>query len=173
MLIENGEDAQAQGRLTLAGHALPVPPADQEDAAQRYFRRFPHAQEYRQAHDFDLYRIEPVRVRYIGGFGQIHWLEPREVCLPNPFSAAVEGGMAAHMNEDHADALRNYCRMFGVEADRETPRLAAVDREGFDLMVGKRLLRIEFDAPVQSPDEVRKAMVALALRAREVGLQPA
>jgi len=165
-LIEAGDDIQASGRLTLVGDAKPVPEEEGEAVAARYFRRFPQATAYRQAHDFHFYRIELVLLRYIGGFGRIHWLAPQALCLPNPFAEAVEARMIAHMNADHGDALRNYCRLYGVEPGEATPRLAGIDGEGFDLMLGSRLLRIDFETPVATAEEVRAAMVALARRAQ-------
>ena len=168
-LTQGGDDVQAEGRITLVADAQRVPPADETDLAARYFRRFPHARNYRRAHDFSFYRLLPRRVRYIGGFGRIHWLETAEVCTPSPFSASEEGGMTAHMNDDHADAIRAYCRLAGASVNGETPELAAIDGEGFDIRLGKRLLRMDFDQPVSTPKDVRLAMVALVKRAREAG----
>jgi len=167
ILMEDADDAQEAARLTVLGHARRVAAHEEAGAADRYFRRFPHAAEYHRAHDFTFYAIEPARLRFIGGFAQIHWLEPAAVCRANPFRGKVEEGMATHMNQDHASALRDYCRLYGIEPAAD-PRLAGIDAEGFDLMVGKRLVRIEFDAPVASPDEVRKAMVAMVMKAREL-----
>lgn len=168
ILTEGGDDAQENGRLTLLGHARRVASADEPAVADRFFGRFPHAIEYRRAHDFNFYVIEPIRIRFIGGFGQIHWLEPSAVCRQNPFASQAEKGMISHMNRDHAAALRDYCRIFDVDTGSDTPRLSGIDGEGFDLMLGKRLVRIDFDAPVSSADEVRKAMVALVMCAREL-----
>lgn len=69
------EDPQAHGRVTVMGKASIVDDAE-DDPFQRYFQRFPEAKSYKNAHGFNLFRIEPVRVRYIGGFGKIFWLEP-------------------------------------------------------------------------------------------------
>lgn len=164
-LIEGGEDIQASGRLTLVGNAVKLE-SGIDDVAERYYRRFPHAVDYQRAHDFAFYRIEPVRARYIGGFGRIHWVGAEAICRANPFAAPAEAGMIAHMNADHVDAMRDYCRLQGVDPGASVPRLAAVDGEGFDLMLDKRLLRIDFDTPVATAAEVRAAMVALARRAR-------
>jgi putative heme iron utilization protein len=165
-LIEGGDDIQASGRLTVVGRALPVED-DVDDVATRFYRRFPHATDYQRAHDFAFYRIEPVRARYIGGFGRIHWVDADALCRPNPFDAATEAGMINHMNADHVDAMRDYCRLFGVAPGKDAPRMSGVDADGFDLMLDKRLLRIDFDTPVSTGGEVRAAMVELARRARE------
>jgi heme iron utilization protein len=164
-VIEGGDDIQASGRLTIVSNAAKVED-DIEDVAERYYRRFPHAIDYHSAHDFAFYRLEPVKARYIGGFGRIHWVGAEALCLRNPFDAAAERGMVAHMNADHADAVRDYCRLQGVATDGQAPQLSAIDAEGFDVMLDKRLLRIDFDTPVAAPGDVRKAMVELARRAR-------
>jgi heme iron utilization protein len=62
--------------------------------------------------------------------------------------------------------VRDYCRLQGVATDGQAPQLSAIDAEGFDVMLDKRLLRIDFDTPVAAPGDVRKAMVELARRAR-------
>lgn len=166
-LIEGGDDIQASGRLTLVGNAVKIE-TGVDEIAERYYRRFPHAVDYQRAHDFAFYRIEPVKARYIGGFGRIHWVGAEAICRANPFEPPAEAGMIAHMNADHVDAMRDYCRHFGVDPGDTVPRLTAVDGEGFDLMLGKRLLRIDFDTPVATAADVRAAMVALARRARAV-----
>ncbi|MEQ1438542.1 DUF2470 domain-containing protein [Fontimonas sp. SYSU GA230001] len=166
-LIEGGDDIQAAGRLTLVGNVVPVTD-NLAETAERYYRRFPHAIDYHRAHDFAFYRIEPVKLRYIGGFGKIHWLNADELCVVNPFPSGVEASMIEHMNSDHASALIGYCRLHGIEPRGLQPRLSAIDSEGFDLMLDKRLLRIAFEHPVRSAGEVRSAMVALALHARDL-----
>lgn len=164
-LIEGGDDIQASGRVTIVGNAVKVED-EVDDVAERFYRRFPHAIDYHRAHDFAFYRIEPVKARYIGGFGKIHWVGSDAIARPNPFEALAETGMIEHMNADHADAMRDYCRLFGFDPGATVPRMSAVDGEGFDLMLCKRLLRIDFETPVASTGEVRAAMVALARRAR-------
>lgn len=80
-------------------------------AAARYYRYFPASQDYHQVHDFDFWRLQPVRWRYIGGFGAIHWLDRVE--LANPFAGEAEQDMLAHMNADHAPALAHYVQLAG------------------------------------------------------------
>lgn len=166
-LVEGGDDIQAGGRLTLVGSATPVSD-NVDELAERHYRRFPQARDYHRAHDFAFYRIEPVRARYIGGFGSIHWLAADQLCLTNPFSHSVETAMIDHMNTDHASAIAGYCRLHGIDPQGDTPRISAIDGEGFDIMLGKRLLRIDFERPADTPGDVRSAMVAMALHAREL-----
>ena len=62
--------------------------------------------------------------------------------------------------------MRDYCRLAGVECADEAPRMSGVDANGFELFLGKRMLRFDFETPASTPVEVRQALVALAKRAR-------
>jgi putative heme iron utilization protein len=76
----------------------------------------------------------------------------------------------AHMNTDHADANLAYARALAGIANATSARMVAVDRLGFDLLAstpdGLQPARVNFDEPVDTPDAVRKAVVALLARAR-------
>ncbi|MDF9391039.1 MULTISPECIES: HugZ family protein [Methylococcus] len=154
-------DVQTNGRLTLLADAQPVQ-EDEVDAAERYFSFFPDARRFHNTHSFAFYRLLPVRLRYIGGFGRIHWLSPDRVLRPNPFRAEEERAMLEHMNADHRQAMRRYCEAAGVslEAGCE-PSMVGIDGEGFHLRVGTRVARFPFPAPVSTPAEVRAALVAM------------
>ncbi|AAU90438.1 conserved hypothetical protein [Methylococcus capsulatus str. Bath] len=155
-------DVQTNGRLTLLADAQPVS-EDDEDAVGRYFSFFPDARRFHRTHSFAFYRLVPVRLRYIGGFGRIHWLSPERVLRPNPFRTEEERAMLEHMNTDHRQALRRYCEVAGVAVDTGCePAMVGIDREGFQLRVGSRVIRFVFPSPVSTPAEVRAALVAMA-----------
>lgn len=158
-VVENNEgsdDVQAQGRLTCIGDALPMG-ADEASARERYFRYFPSARQYDQTHDFVFFRLQPVRLRFIGGFGQIYWLEPTEFMATNPFSRTQELQILDHMNKDHSDALRRYC---GGEA----AKMVGIDAEGFDVLTSGKKRRFNFETPIRNMEEARQALVAMAKR---------
>ncbi|MDO9321194.1 MAG: DUF2470 domain-containing protein [Pseudomonas sp.] len=153
-------DVQAAGRLTLLAEAKQLEDdAEIAAAAARYYRYFPTAQNYHQAHDFDFWRLEPVRWRYIGGFGAIHWLD--EVALANPFAGAQEQSMLAHMNADHAAAIAHYVALNGLPME-PLAQLVGLDSEGLHLRIGTVLHWLAFPQPCSTPLEVRQALVALA-----------
>ncbi|MDO9454326.1 MAG: DUF2470 domain-containing protein [Stagnimonas sp.] len=171
-LAEPNDDPQAGGRLTLIGDAELITDPGSSGIADRYLRRFPAAAQYHEAHDFAYYRLRVLKARFIGGFGRIHWVSAEGIQFANPFLGESERGMCAHMNDDHVDAMRDFCRMAGVETtDTEAPQMSGIDPEGCDLLLGKKLLRFEFDAPALTPKEVRMAMVALTRRARSAAGQ--
>jgi putative heme iron utilization protein len=166
-LVEPSEDPQAAGRLTILADAEVIADPKADGIADRYLRRFPAAARYHETHDFAYYRLKTVKARYIGGFGRIHWVEAAELALANPFAGDQERGMCDHMNDDHADAMRDMCRMAGLAVrDTDTPRMAGIDPEGCEIGVGKKLLRFDFDTPAATPKDVRMAIVALARKAR-------
>ncbi|SDI43922.1 HugZ family pyridoxamine 5'-phosphate oxidase [Pseudomonas panipatensis] len=158
----NADDVQAAGRLTLLAEAQQlVDVAEIDAAATRYYRYFPASRDYHKAHDFDFWVLQPVQWRYIGGFGDIHWLGADSVTLDNPFAGEVEAGMVAHMNSDHAEAIAHYLALAGLAAG-DAPELAGIDTEGFHLRVGATLHWLPFPAPCGNPGEVRQALVLLA-----------
>jgi hypothetical protein len=154
-VVESSGDAdvQAQGRLTCIANARRVQPDDLR-VRDRYFRYFPSARQYDQTHDFEFFRLELVRLRFIGGFGQIFWVEAQEFTTPNPFSATQEARIIDHMNNDHREALRSYA---GIDAE-----MTGIDRDGFDLDRDGHKIRISFEAPVHNTEEARQALVAMA-----------
>lgn len=80
-LQDGTEDPQKHGRASILGRAIPLETTGAENEAkyQRYFQQFPEAEGYQNTHGFQLYEIKPVRVRFIGGFGKIFWVEPEQL----------------------------------------------------------------------------------------------
>jgi len=130
-----------------------------EAAAERYYRYFPESANYHQAHDFDFWVLKPVRHRYIGGFGAIHWLD--RLTLANPFAGPAERSMVEHMNADHTKAIAHYVGLAGLPT-HEPAQLAGIDSEGMHLRIGQALYWLPFQAPCHTPTQVREALVSLA-----------
>ena len=158
-VLENSiesDDVQARGRVTCIGDARRMNPDDTKAAGERYFRYFPSARQYDGTHDFAFFRLDLVRIRYIGGFGKIYWVEPQEFVRKNPFSRAQELRIVQHMNQDHRDALKGYA---GTDAV-----MIGIDGEGFDLHTAAFKRRIPFDTPISTMEEAREALIAMARR---------
>lgn len=154
------EDVQAVGRLTVLAEAHKLEQAEAiEAAAERYYRYFPESRNYHSAHDFDFWVLQPVRHRYIGGFGAIHWID--QLTLANPFAGKAEAGMVEHMNSDHAKAIAHYVALSGLP-DSVPAQLAGIDSEGMHLRIGQALYWLAFPEPCNTPTQVREALVLLA-----------
>ena len=156
-------DMQVNGRVTIVGEARRV--EDKDSVGPRYLRFHPQAETYFAMHDFQFYRIEPLRIRYIGGFGRIHWVEPGAYLNPDSPLAEQEDAIVAHMNADHGDNLIAYCRhIHGLET--ATAAMLGIDPDGFDVRADGKDLRFAFDQPVNDAQAARQALVALAQAAR-------
>jgi putative heme iron utilization protein len=154
------EDVQAVGRVTVMAEARQVSDElEVEAAAQRYYRFFPESASYHSAHDFDFWVLAPVRYRFIGGFGAIHWLD--DAALTNPFAGAIETSMVEHMNEDHTKAIAHYVELAGLP-QTEAALLVGIDSEGMHLRIGHGLYWLAFAEPCNTPTQVRQALVQLA-----------
>ncbi|BBT15214.1 HugZ family pyridoxamine 5'-phosphate oxidase [Metapseudomonas otitidis] len=154
------DDIQAVGRLTLLAEARQLTEPEAIAAAgARYYRYFPQSRDYHLTHDFDFWVLEPVRARFIGGFGAIHWID--EVALANPFAGESETGMVEHMNADHRSAIDHYLALRGLPAD-PAAELVGIDSEGFHVRLGQSIHWLPFPTSCNTPGAVRQALVALA-----------
>jgi putative heme iron utilization protein len=164
LVHDAAEDVQTAARLTLVGDAEPV--AEPAAVTARYLRYFPDAQGLLDLGDFSFWRLRAVFLRHIAGFGAIRSITPQSFAPPENRLGDAEDEIVAHMNADHGDALRAYCRR-ATGAEPPAATLVGIDCDGIDVRAGAALLRIEFDAPVTNAGKAREALAALARAARE------
>ncbi|MBI1394704.1 MAG: DUF2470 domain-containing protein [Betaproteobacteria bacterium] len=162
-LAVHQDDVVTDPRLCLFGEAIRIDP--DEPGAVRYLALFPDAGQFAKFGDFGFYRIEPVGVHYIGGFGDIRWFDAAAYVLPSTPLEDREADIVDHMNDDHSAALHRYCiHEFGVDAT--DVRMLTVDGDGFDVRADGRLLRFGFDETVSDADAARRELVRLAQESR-------
>ena len=132
LITHNQEDShiQTQGRITLVGSAALEP--KRELAGKRYLRYFPEAQTYYDMPDFQFYRIVPQALRYIGGFGDIHWVKADRYQVPANTLASEEDTLL-----DKINAKRSVAQGLVI----------GIDCDGFDLRVNDRTVRHDFPTP--------------------------
>ncbi|MDV6328170.1 DUF2470 domain-containing protein [Idiomarina sp. Sol25] len=160
-------DQNTHGRLTLTGNARPL---GDKSLGELYFRRFPSALSYRNAHDFKFWQMDAEHVRYIGGFGKIFWINPAEWLLPEPqWHSADALQMIQHMNDDHADAcgliLRHQKAEFRNYAG--TVEMSSIYPDGFHLVADERSIFIPFETDCATAGEIRKQLVKMTHDARQ------
>ena len=159
---EPTDDIQETARLSLCGTCAQVD--DRDAIAARYLRFFPGAARLLEL-DFDFYRISPTALRFIGGFGAVHWITADAYTPDGDALAAIEDEVLAHMNNDHAPELRDYCRhIYGVHATAAT--MIGIDCDGFDVRADKSLLRFEFPYTVHDATSARTTLAELARTCR-------
>jgi putative heme iron utilization protein len=81
----------------------------------------------------------------------------------------VVAQICTHMNDDHADSLALYAKVFGKCERVAAARLRMFDANGMDLDVdtgdGERRARIAFDHVVLDADDARMTLIAMAREA--------
>lgn len=164
-------DALAHPRLSIActAHLLETGGADHAQAQRRYLARNPKAKLYAGLGDFRLFRLEPEGASLNGGFGKAYLLTRNDLLSDAAGSAALaagEPGAVEHMNADHRDAIDLYARHFG-KATGSGWTMTGIDPDGFDLVSGDAVARIDFPRPLSDPGDMRKALVAMAQQARQ------
>ena len=166
MIDERKEGDPLEGaRIMLMGTAAPT---GDEAARRRYLARHPEAEQFAGFKDFSFYRMEISRIHLVAGFGRIVDLKPQDVLTDVSEADALrdaEAGAVAHMNEDHADALRLYATKLLKAPDGEW-RCTGCDPEGLDLRLGRTGLRLPFPQRVNSPGGLRAVLKQLAEQAR-------
>jgi putative heme iron utilization protein len=63
-----------RARVTVVGQCSPVPTEDVEGVRRTFLARRPEAEAYAGFADFAFHRLEPARLRFVGGFGQMAWV---------------------------------------------------------------------------------------------------
>lgn len=76
-----------------------------------------------------------------------------------------------HMNDAHEDDLLLFAQVYGGAAEATAARMTEIDGKGMNLEVttaeGQQDLRIDFDTPLQIPEDAHRTLVDMALNARE------
>ena len=81
-----GEDDEplAKGRVTLLGTCARVSDAERDLVRSAFLTRHPRAAQYVDFKDFGFYRLEPVALRYVAGFGRMSWVSADEYRSARP-----------------------------------------------------------------------------------------
>ena len=125
----------------------------------------PYAALYAGFADFHLWRLAPAHGFYVGGFARARTLRWADVA-PEPAAVAALAAAASeimdHCNADHPDALAAIAGAPGPW------RMVGVDTDGCDLAPGPEatVRRVAWPRPAAGPDDVRRALIVLARRAR-------
>jgi putative heme iron utilization protein len=158
-------DVLGAARATLVGHGQPVPRDEMALARERYLARHENSRYWVDFADFSFFRLEPVDIYYVGGFGVMGWVAAKDYAqaAPDPLAEAAPG-ILAHMNADHVDSMLLLARVHAqLEATEAT--MTSVDRLGFAMRLktidGMKGARINFLREVSTPAETRQVLVEM------------
>ncbi len=161
------DDPNAGARLSILGQASVISREDVKQVSERFFTLYPDSKRYQGTHDFKFYKLNAERVRFIGGFGDIHWISELEWRMDTPDWFESENHMLDHMNEDHVDAMQLICEhWFGVNVNDVKMLLLNPDGCFMKADAGKPLF-VPFSKVARTGQEVRLELVALTHAARE------
>jgi heme iron utilization protein len=127
------DDVLNAPRATLLGRFEPVDAGRHEAVARRYLRYHPDAARYLALGDFTFWAMQVERLRYIGGFGAMGWMDGDDLDALEPLASDDETTLIRFFETHPA-------RRAGLE-------LQGVDRYGADLVTDGARTRFVFDAP--------------------------
>lgn len=164
-------DPLGASRATMIGHAEPVGENENASVREIYLSRHENSRYWADFPDFGFFRLQPIDLYYVGGFGVMGWVEAKDYgeAAPDPLAEAAPG-ILAHMNADHVDSMvllaRSQARIEAAEAT-----MTAVDRLGFNLRLktddGMKSARINFPREVSSPQDTRTILVEMLRQAKQ------
>jgi len=126
-------DVLSSPRTTLTGRAVPSECAGggAVSPARRYLRYHPDAERYLALGDFSFFTFVPARLRHIGGFGAMGWIDAHELNPITPLDDAEETALLDAL----AHSLPQSISPLGI------------DRFGIDFEIDAQRIREKFDEP--------------------------
>lgn len=165
-------DPLGAARATVVGDVEAVSESETSAVRELYLARHDNSRSWVDFDDFSFYRLQPLDIYYVGGFGVMGWVSAEDYrqAKPDPLAEAAPG-ILAHMNADHVPAMILLARAHaGYEATEAA--MTAVDRLGFFLRLrtaeGMKGVRINFLREVATALDTRKVLVEM-VRTAEAG----
>lgn len=169
MLDERAEGDPLEGaRIMLAGRAEQAGDADEAALRRRYLNAHPSAEAFVNFKDFAFFKVRPLGVHLVAGFGRIVDLAPEQFLTDISGAQALieaEQGAIEHMNADHRAAMNLYATKL-LGAEQADWRCTGCDPDGIDMQAGTTTLRLEFPQRIVTPAALRQALKELAEQAR-------
>lgn len=158
-------DPLAHPRLTTLGVMVR---SDEARLRRRFLARHPKSSLYAGFADFSFWRLAMISAHLNGGFARAADLAAADVLTDLTKADDLidaEESAIAHMNADHAEAVRLYATRLAGEEDGRW-QVTGLDPDGLDLAAGDRTARIAFPERVTGAGQLRVVLKQLAERAR-------
>jgi putative heme iron utilization protein len=130
----------------------------------RFLARHAKAKLYVDFADFQFFRLQPQAANLNGGFGKAFRLTGEDLVIRSDLTPFIADRSESLVQ----DLLGTYpllpARLAGEEKIGTTPkwRIYAMDAAGFDLISGNRLLRHEFQEPLNNPKDLELLIAKIA-----------
>ncbi|MBW4519202.1 MAG: DUF2470 domain-containing protein [Scytolyngbya sp. HA4215-MV1] len=90
--------------------------------------------------------------------------------MSDPLSPEVSDRICKHMNDDHADAILLYAKVFGGSETASAAKMQSIDPQGMNLLAqvnGETVpLRIAFDHDLQDSEDAHQTLIAMVRQGR-------
>lgn len=167
--VKDHGDKQASARLSLMGDFIQLASEELLSCQNRFFKFLPESEGYSQMHGFNWYRLNVLKARWIGGFGEIGWLDTTHWTATVPKWHSGEASMIEHMNQDHSNVICSALHgVFSISDPKA--QMLALCTDGYYIVSAGRQFFIPFQLPCYSETAVRTALIeqAKAYRAFEL-----
>ena len=90
--------------------------------------------------------------------------------MSDVITPAISDRICKHMNEDHAEAIVLYAKVFGNSPEAEAATMDSIDPQGMNLTAkikGETVpVRIEFNHTLQDSEDAHQTLIAMVKQAR-------
>jgi putative heme iron utilization protein len=90
--------------------------------------------------------------------------------MADSLTPAISDRICKHMNEDHAEAIALYAKVYGNQPETEAAQMLSIDAKGMNLSIQIQekndTLRIEFDHILTDSEDAHQTLIAMVRQAR-------
>lgn len=156
ILDENMADMQNSARVTILGEIEKY--SDVSPEIEAYTKLFPESELYNTIHGFRFYRLNIIRVRFIGGFGDIHWVAHDDFKLSQKFKTNEINSVIEHMNSHHVESMKKYLN----KKTANNIQMLYFDTEGMWIKCDDATSYVPFSKSVNNTNELRKELIKMS-----------
>ncbi len=96
--------------------------------------------------------------------------------MADPITPEVSQRICTHMNDDHAEAVVMYAKVYGNLPEATAAKIASIDPEGMDLDTqvngANTSVRIAFDHVLQDSEDAHQTLISMVKQARQQTKNP-
>lgn len=167
--VNSDGNLQNSARLTLMGDLRIVDQKKVDDCSAQYQLSLPESKEYSKMHDFNFYQFEINQIRWIGGFGQIAWLNAESWKDINPGWIKSENSIIDHMNKDHSKSIQSSLNAHHNIKDKES-KIIRLTIDGYYVKCKEGIFFIQFRSLCNTAEQYKDQLVAQAKKYKEFEL---
>lgn len=92
--------------------------------------------------------------------------------MADALTPAISDRICKHMNDDHADAILLYAKVYAKATEATAAQMHSIDPEGMNLIAQvngiETPLRVPFDRPLQDSEDAHHTLIDMVKQARQL-----